>query len=172
MRIKDILSSKKTSILNRWYESVAADSPIGVSGSADCLGKRKDNPAGETLYNGLKDLYEEFTGKADAVRLNTFMDNIIRVRAIQGMPPSKAVSFMFSLKRLIREEAADSTLDRQAFEELYSLEARIDELINVSFDVYVKCREKLYELKANEMKQWTYRALHKTGMYREMKAEE
>jgi hypothetical protein len=58
------------------------------------------------------------------------------------------------------------------YEDIMRLESEIDDLINVSFDIFVKCREKIYELKANEMKNWTYRALQRTKMMKEVQAED
>jgi hypothetical protein len=58
------------------------------------------------------------------------------------------------------------------FRELLTLESRIDQLANASFDIFMKCREKLYEIRANELRNWTYRALQKTGFYKEVKTEE
>ena len=41
----------------------------------------------------------------------------------------------------------------------------------MAFDIYMACREKIYELKANEMRNWTYRAVKHSKAYREVKAD-
>ncbi len=79
---------------------------------------------------------------------------------------------MFSLKEVIRKVLEKEICDQKMFKELLSMESKIDSVANTSFEIYMKCREKLYEIKANEMKNWTYRALQKTRLYREVRTEE
>jgi hypothetical protein len=78
------------------------------------------------------------------------LDNIVRIRAIQDFTASQAVSFPFLLKQIIRAEFEPDALPYS--EELAALEARIDELALLAFDLYVKCREQVFEIKANEIK--------------------
>ena len=44
--------------------------------------------------------------------------------------------------------------------ELLELESRIDELALLSFNIFMKYREKIYDLKANELKKQTFRLLN------------
>ena len=48
------------------------------------------------------------------------------------------------------------------------MESRIDDLALLAFDVYMNCREKLYEIKANEAKNQVSRLLKKAGMIVEL----
>ncbi|MEW6715073.1 MAG: RsbRD N-terminal domain-containing protein, partial [Nitrospirota bacterium] len=89
----------------------------------------------------------------------------------QEFSPSKALSFLFLLKKVIRAEVSNEAREYHLFDELSAIESRIDELVNISFDIYMQCREKIYELKANEMRNWTYRLLQNTNMVKEAEAE-
>jgi hypothetical protein len=72
------------------------------------------------------------------------------LRAVQDFTAGQAVSFPFLLKKIIREECkADCT---RCPDEFADLEARIDELTLLAFELYVKCRERLFEIKYNEAK--------------------
>jgi len=41
----------------------------------------------------------------------------------------------------------------------------------ISFDIYMKCREKIYELKTDELRRMTYRLLQKANLVREVRGE-
>jgi len=43
---------------------------------------------------------------------------------------------------------------------------------NVLFDIYMMCREKIYELKANEVRNRTYRAFKRANLITENSPEE
>lgn len=48
--------------------------------------------------------------------------------------------------------------------ELLKLESRIDSLALTSFDIYMKCREKLFEMRAMEIRNRTSRILERACM--------
>jgi hypothetical protein len=54
------------------------------------------------------------------------------------------VSFVFLLKGILRERWAGQEQQRAA------VEARIDAAALMAFDLYMKCREKIYEVLASE----------------------
>jgi hypothetical protein len=66
----------------------------------------------------------------------------VRIRAVQNFTPSQAIGFVFDLKGLIR---AMAPADRQASKEMVVIESRIDALALLAFDLYMSCREKIYE---------------------------
>jgi hypothetical protein len=76
---------------------------------------------------------------------------------------------MFHLKNVIRGEIEAG--EPVAAEELLNLESRIDALALISFDIYMTCREKIYELKANEVKNMTFRLLQRAKLVREVQEE-
>jgi hypothetical protein len=103
--------------------------------------------------------------------MQPLLDSIIRIRAIQNFSPSQATSFIFSLKDVVRETLKKEDPESKHFKELLLFESKIDELGMMAFDIYMKCREKIYELKANEMKNRTFKAFKRAGLVREMPAE-
>ena len=46
--------------------------------------------------------------------------------------------------------------------ELQSFEAQIDNLTFLSFDIYMKCRERIFELRVNEIKTYDIQAFEKS----------
>ena len=86
---------------------------------------------------------------------------IIRIRAIQNFSPSQAVAFVFFLKTVIRDALEGEIRQSGIKEELLIIETRIDQLALLAFDQYMACREKLYDLKANELRRQTHRLLQR-----------
>jgi hypothetical protein len=80
------------------------------------------------------------------------LDEVIRVWAVQDFTPSQAMAFVFIWKKIIREELAQELKDPGLAEACLELESRIDGLALLGFDVYMKRREKLYEIRVDEVK--------------------
>ena len=82
----------------------------------------------------------------------SFLDRIISIRAIQEFPPSAAVAFIFLLKKAIRNTLEKEIVKGDISHKLLEYESRIDGLSLLCFDMYMKRREKIYEIKVNEIK--------------------
>lgn len=173
MDLKGLLLERKSAILSKWFEVILDTYPAETS---KFLNNQKDlfsNPVGSTIFQGLESLLVEIIDdNMDSQRVSLFLDNIIRVRAIQDFSASQAVAFIFSAKDIIRQEvetavASGNILPNQVSIELRHLESKIDGLALLSFDVYMKCREKIYEIKANEVKNMTYRLLQQAKLISE-----
>ena len=163
MKLEDLLSEKKAAIINRWFDAVLASYPEDSSGF---IVKRNDpftNPVGYTIRRGIEGIFGGLLGGPDYEKISPFLDEIIRVRAVQDFTPSQAVFFVFQLKGVIRDELMKSGAE-VPWEELRALEAEIDRLALLSFDIFVACREKLYEIKANELRNMTFRLLQKVNV--------
>jgi RsbT co-antagonist protein rsbRD N-terminal domain len=163
MKIEKLLSEQKSAIIKKWFDAVVKTYPEDSSGF---LGKQKDpftNPVGHTIRHGIEGIFDELLGDLDYERVSPFLDEIIRVRAVQDFTPSQAVSFIFSLKRVIRDELLKRR-EGIPWDELPALESRIDRLALFSFDIFVACREKLYEIKANELRNMTFRLLQRVNV--------
>ena len=172
MRISLLLSEKKQAILKKWFDLILETYPQDTANFLRTQKNRFGNPVGHTISEGIEVVLEELSGGMDLERVTPFLDNIIRIRAIQDFTPSQAISFIFLLKKVLREELPNEINERQAFEELLMIEAKIDVLANVSFDIYMKCREKIYKLKANELRNRTSRILKMSNMFKETEGEE
>ena len=171
MNLNDLLLEKRSEILKKWFDLIIETYPEETANFLKSQKNQFNNPVGHAIFEGIEEIYKEVLGEPDPEKVAVYLDNIIRIRAIQEFSPSKALSFLFLLKKVIRAEVIQKTREYHIFEELSVIESRIDDLVNISFDIYMKCREKIYELKANEVKNWTYRLLQNTNMVKEFKPE-
>ena len=164
MGIEKLLENEKSAILNAWFKLVIDSYP---SDTSQFFKNQKDpfaNPVGQTISRSLKELIDLICQGAPVDAFGSALDQIIRIRAIQDFSPSQAISFVFLFKNIIRERFAHQIAQKQLSEELLQFESKIDALGLAAFNIYVQCREKIYELQANEMKNRTFRAFKRAGL--------
>ncbi len=163
--LKSQLLAKKSAIVKKWFDAVAETYP---DNTATFLKKQKaqfTNPVGYTLSEGLEGLYDALLKGMIGESVKLFLDSIVRIRAIQEFTPSEAVSFIFLLKKIVRQELGSEVLQQQGMnEELTAFDSSVDDLALYAFDIYVTCREKIYELKANEARNMTFRLLQQAKL--------
>ena len=164
MQIATLLSQKKAAILGRWltmiYESYPPETAIFLRKEKN----RFDNPMGYRISEGLEGLYGALLQEMEREQILTYLDEIIRIRALQNFTPSQALAFIFLLKTVIRQELAEEIQQENLAADILDLESRIDGLALLGFDVYTKRREKIYEIKANEAKRRISGLMRKTGL--------
>ncbi len=150
--LKDILQKKKSVIVENWLAEIIGEYSSGTASFLNRSNNRFANPVGHDLRVGTQAIFENLAEGMEAEKVCRYLDGIIRSRAIQDFTPSQAISFIFSLKKVIRAELDVSNRDPQFQIELADLESDIDQLTLFAFDIYTKCRERLCELRVNEMK--------------------
>jgi len=168
MSLKLILLEKKDVILASWFDRILDTYPAET---AKFLKNQKDrfaNPVGQTIHEGIEGIFHELVRGGESEKASGFLDAIIRVRAIQEFTAAQAVAFIFFLKSIIRDGIKDTPLSAELVEELASLESQIDSLVLIAFDIFMQCREKLYDIKANEMRNMTYRLLQQANLVTEI----
>ncbi len=164
MGLKKLLQKKKSAIINDWFESVAN---TYAPDTADFFKRQKDpfaNPVGSTILNGLKKLFDELLMQMNHEGIKSCLDPLIRIRAVQDFSPSQATSFILSLKKVINKNLQKELGDIQILNEFLQLESKIDTLCLIAFDIYVECREKIYELKVTTERNKIYSAFARAGL--------
>jgi len=172
IKFRDLLQKRKTSILERWFDAIIEAYPTDTSGFLKNQKDRFRNPVGHTFSQGTDSILEALIAGEGFAEGLPFLDDIIKVRAIQDFTPFQALSFVFSLKRVVREELEKEIRQNQLYSELLKLESQIDELALYAFNIYVKCREQLYELRTDELKRMTFTLLKKANLMSDIPEEE
>lgn len=164
MRLESLLVRNKREIVNDWFDLLVETYPAD---SAQFMKREKDpfsNPVGSSARKGLEAIFNELAEGMDPQPLTDFLDPIIRIRAVQNFSPSQAVGFIFLLRKSIRKNLSKEISSREMFNELQEFESRIDELALLAFDIYMNCREKLYQLKEKEVKNRALLAFSPDGL--------
>lgn len=166
MNLKDLLKKQRSSIIDKWFDLIIESYPADT---AEFLKKKEGftNPVGQTTFQGIQDIFDGLLLDADPSEIAPFLDSIIRIRAVQDFSPSQAVNFIFLLKKVIRAEVSPHLSEGTLRDELDELTSKIDILALVGFDIFMKCREKLYDIKANELRDRTLWLLKKSNLLTE-----
>ncbi len=158
--LKDLLKQEKTKILDRWLRLILESYPVDRS---TFFTKEKDrflNPVGQTFFEETRTLYEELLSGVDPERASASLEKILQIRTVQDFSSSQAVQFIHGLKQAIKEKLQDEIRSEEVFKEWLTLESQIDRLCLLGFDLYMKCREKITEIRINEMRKERDRALN------------
>jgi hypothetical protein len=133
-------------LVEQWFTQTLQSYPQLTTGFLASEKDRFRNPVGHALRNGMAVLVAEILGEMKRDKVAAALDAIVRIRAVQDFMPSEAVGFVF----LARAVLLGSNLPRPAM-----IEARIDQLALMAFDQYMKCREQIAEVRANETRRRT-----------------
>jgi len=171
MKLRELLLEKKSQIVKKWFEAIIENYPAD---SSNFFLKQKDrflNPVGHTLSEGVTDIFNELVQDSEPEKFFPILNDIIKIKAVQDFTPSQAVSFLFLLKKVIREEAGSEIHKKHLMDELTEFESEIDRLILISFDIYMKCRERIYEIKTDDVRRMTFRLLQRANLVCEVQEE-
>lgn len=163
MSIGDLLRERTDTIVERWAGEVLSSYS---SEAAVFFHKQQDpfsNPIGHSVREGTRGAFQAIRDGMDLEELRSHLDRILRVRAVQDFTPSQALSFVFSLRSIIREVIPELDADLRTRREVAELDDRIDRAALVAFDIYAERREELSRLRVNEVKRqvaWVFEKMN------------
>ena len=170
--LRDLLKERKSAIVEKWFDAILATYPMDTSGFLKNQRDQFANPIGHTFSKGIESILSTLIEGDTFAEGLPFLEDIIRVRAIQDFTPAKALNFIFMLKTIVREELEKEIRQGQISSALLGFESKIDDLALLAFDIYVKCREQIYELKTDELKRMTFTLLKKANLMSEIPVQE
>ena len=147
--MENFLAEKKKIIVQRWTDLV-----LDSYGAPDFLKHQKNrfaNPIGSTISAGLQEMYTVFAEGKELGRVCKPLEDIVKIRAVQEFTPSQAISFVYLLKTIVQQELAKDKKSSVGQESLAELDSRIDQVALMAFDCYMDCRERLHQIRINEV---------------------
>lgn len=151
----------KNHILQAWKGKIISSQEADVSSPFSILKNKNNNqflnPAGTIIKKTLESLFDEITGNSDMNKgiIESALNDFIRLMAVQKSLPSECSGFLFLLKKILREE---SGLEIN-FDEMNIINDRIDSIVLSAFDIYMKCREEIFNIRMNEFKKQSFRIM-------------
>jgi hypothetical protein len=164
MELAALLEQNRETILEKWFALIAGSYPKVTS---EFLAKQNDqfrNPVGHAISQSIGPIYDQVVSTMDAGEILGSLDGVIRIRSVQDLTPSEAVAFVFQLKTVIREVLDGEARSREKWDDLREIESRIDRVALLAFEKYTECREKLHEVRNNEIKSRTMRLLERADV--------
>ncbi len=150
MELTEALAERKEAILSVWIERT-----LDSYSSADFFKKSKDpfsNPVGSNIAAGLRSLYALFLNEAPLDDFIKPLDQVVRIRAVQDFAPSQAVVPFLELKWIIRQIFSKEKACQPLLGQLDQLDCTIEKVALMAFDMYMQCREQLYQNRIRELK--------------------
>ena len=89
-------------------------------------------------------------GTIDPDQMQPLLDRIIRVMALRDFSPSQSLRFIPALKIILGEVTARDVKKKGLGEEMAVVDAMVDELLFLGFDIYAACRDKLGEIRLKD----------------------
>jgi hypothetical protein len=171
MAIEQRLLQNKKKLVRQWFDMLAGTYPLETVRLLKKETSQFANPVGHTFLVAIEEILEEFLGQNNAEAMWPLLDKVIRIRAIQDFSPSSSLAFIFGLKtialELLEEDLASGVVGR---EELSDFDRKVDALALSAFDVYMRCRENLFEVRMTEVKNRTHRLLKRAQIISEPEA--
>jgi hypothetical protein len=158
--LDEILAARRPQILRKWLELIYALYPPETT---SFLERERDpfvNPVGQTMREAAEVLYERLCRPPTSGACPA-LERLMRLRAVQGIPPSQAVSFLLALKRLVHAEVTPSLQGPSLHADLEAIHERIDTLTLEAVDLFATYREQLTVLQAHEAQRRTQKLLER-----------
>lgn len=162
MDLYKLIADNKKTIIKQWFNCVAESY---AKQTEAFLAREKDqfaNPVSGAVSESLEKVIDGLCNGAEWETLKDALDAVIRVRAVQRFSPSESVAFIFSLKPILRQLLEKNGADDK--ETQARLDALVQGLALAGFDKYMECRQKIYELRAFEIRSRTFKAFERAGL--------
>jgi hypothetical protein len=163
------IAEHQDEILKRWIDHTMEGYP---EETVKFLRSKTDpfaNPVGAGLCKGLSELLDGIIRGVEPEELSAALDRVIRVRAVQEFAPSAAVSFVFDLKGILREAVGEMNADAHGYFD--TMDDRIERLGMCAFDVYTACREQMWAIRAQEIRNQSVGIMERVAEWRERREE-
>jgi hypothetical protein len=148
----DLIRERREGIAARWVEEVLSVYPAD---SGALFMRQKDpfaNPLGHSVREGTRGVLDALLDGMDGQEIRRHLTEMVKLRAVQELTPSQALTFVFSLKSVIRQEIPEAEGNPRYSEELAEMDSKIDGVALAAFDLFVEAREEVGRLRIGEVK--------------------
>lgn len=150
MDLAEGFRNHREKIVNKWVEYTL--STYLSSGFFIKENNKFSNPVGGNIREALGRLFLLLVKGVDPKEFLPPLEQIISIRAVQEFTPSQAVAPLNAVKHITREVFAADKERSQLVNELYDFEFSVDLAVLAAFDIYMQCRERLYQVRVNEIR--------------------
>jgi len=157
--------NERKKMVARWFDLIVDGYPAET---ARFLREQSDpfaNPVGAGLREELAPILDAVVDGQETVEIESALDRIVRIRALQDMSPAEAVSFVLILKAVYQEIADDTTGDA-----ISEFNSRVDGVLLTGFNVYSRCREQMYDIRVKEIRNRSLKVMERLNSWREARA--
>lgn len=155
--LKEQLQAHQSTLLEKWYNRMIEGYPPEMRNFWEHKERQFTQPMPYSMAQNMKELLRIVLSEAeDRAAAQASLDQVMRICAVQNLAPSAAIRFILLLKEVLWQELQEgfeeSGVGERALLEFRRMENRIDELALLAFDQYMNCRQKIYDLRIQELK--------------------
>ncbi len=149
----DVLRDKKKEVVRRWVEAIFASYPLETKGFLRTIQDPFANPVAHMTKEAGDILYDAMIGEeTDTEKVKASLDRFIKFKAIQNVNPSESMAAFYMMKPVLRELVLPEMRSKGKMKYYLETESRLDTLVLLAFDMYIKARDTLSELRIKEIK--------------------
>ena len=152
--LNKLLLRDKSKIVERWLGLIFDSYGEDASEFFQKKGNGFANPVGSIISTNAELIFSELINRNDKEHLFIFLQDVVKIRAIQKLTPSEAVNFIHLLKKAIKLEVIDKRSNSISLDDYLDLQESIDQLALLTFDIYQEAREDINRIRINELKKY------------------
>jgi hypothetical protein len=150
--LEQLVSRSKEAILLTWKGLVVDTYPPET---ASFIKRESDpflNPVGRALAEAGELLLRIAVSGAERREVEQGLGDIVRIRAVQDLSPSQALSFVEEMKKTVWKAIVAAVVENSLARDWRAVESRFDEAMLIAFDLYVDCAKRIGEIRIKEAK--------------------
>ena len=152
MKSVDVFFNCREQVLEEWVNAIFNTYPLQSTGFLRTVKDPFTNPVADMTREAARTVYEAVSGwdkKPEDVK--QAIDRFVHLRAVQAMLPSQGIMVFYLLKPIMRKHVLPKLKD-QALQDYLDAESRLDTIVLMAFDIYMKSRETVAENRIREIK--------------------
>ena len=146
------LHQKRRDLIQKWTADAVAVFPADAAKFLKSVKDPFANPAGTTIATEIAFLFDALLAGLSPGEISPRLDRIIQLSSVQDIAPSRAVSFVFKLKEILRKELGELLRDPRILEQYLEFDARIDRLALCAFDSHAGLQQRLADIRVREVR--------------------
>jgi hypothetical protein len=151
MTLKQLLEQHKSAVFHRWLDLVLKTYPTESASFLKNEPDRFANPVGCAIGDNLERILDALLNETAEESYSCYVEEIVKLRAVQDFLPSQAISFAWLLKKAVMDELG-ARMYSSHFAEWLVLDGKIDDLIAMSMDIYMACKGKIHQIQVDELR--------------------
>lgn len=160
MQLSQLIKDNKAAVVEKWFDHLLSSFPPETQKIWKANKDRFTNPVCNIFETALGSLLDGLVAWQDAEELAKPLNELVKVRSVQDVAPSKALAFIPGLKKVLRELLGDKV----EAGEFGVFDMRLDNVTLMAFDIYTKNREQVFAMRIDEFKHAHHMAFRKAGI--------
>ncbi|MDY6820717.1 MAG: hypothetical protein SVN78_03725 [Deferribacterota bacterium] len=161
---REYFLDKKNKILDDWFNHLISHYD---DNKLDYLEKERDpflNPVKYIFKSALGSIFSYIFEDEELDLVSQDIEKLIKLLALNGPKASEVLGLFVFFKQHINALFMSSFSLEEKIDEYNEITNIFDNLLLKIFDMYVQCREKIYEIRVNEIKRMTFPLLERSGL--------